>query len=283
MKHSLAIIFAVLTVATVIFLLKPVEEKHFAERRSHETSYERVIRTGTLRCAYINWKPYSLLDPNKPESPPIGTSTEIIEAAADKLGLKVEYVEEIGWGTIGEGFKTNRYDAVCTQMWPDKAKMRNFALSLPVFYSKIRLYGMETDSSRFKDDGIINTNSTRIAVIDGAMSQNLAEENFPNASLVRLTPSVSSAEYYLNVTTKKADLFIGDDDEVAAQKMANPALESVIPYKTITALPHVFAFPMDDMRLVYMMNTAIQQLQNDGTLKIIGQNYNLWAIPAGVH
>jgi ABC-type amino acid transport substrate-binding protein len=237
-----------------------------------ETTYERVMRTGVIRCAYISWKPHSLKDPNHPERPPQGSSIDIIEAIADRLNLKIEYTEEIGWGNIGEGFATNHYDAVCTQMWPDAPKMKNFLLSSPLFYSDVIPY-INSGDNRFQSLNDINQPSTRIAVLDGALTQNLAEKSFPNATLVRLSPTSSSAEYYLTLTTKKADIILGDADEIAVQKaIANLPIEKI--------LPHVFAFSGNDQRFASMMNEALSQLKTEGYMKDIATRYNLLARPA---
>ncbi len=245
-----------------------------------ETTYERVMRTGVIRCAYINWKPYSLKDPNHPERPPKGSSIDIIEAAADRLNLKIKYTEEIGWGNIGEGFVTNRYDAVCTQMWPDAPKMKNFLLSVPLFYSDILPYANLGDD-RFKSFNDINQPSTRIAVLDGALTQNLAEKAFPNAILTRLSPTSSSAEYYLTLTTKKADIILGDADEIAVQRAtANLAIEKIESIAPIRILPHVFAFPGNDQRFATMMNEALLQLKTERYMKEVASRFHLLARPA---
>lgn len=254
--------------------------KNIAQPKHKETTYERVMRTGVIRCAYISWKPYSLKNPNHPERPPQGSSIDIIEAVADRLNLKVEYTEEIGWGNIGEGFATNRYDAVCTQMWPDAPKMKNFLLSLPLFYSEILPY-INSGDKRFQSIDDINQPSTRIAVLDGALTQNLAEKSFPKATLVRLSPTSSSAEYYLTLTTKKADIILGDADEIAVQKaVANLTIEKIEGLKPIRSLPHVFAFSGNDQRFATMMNEALSQLKAEGYMKEIATRYNLLARPA---
>ncbi len=242
-----------------------------------ETTYDRVIRTGTIRCAYISWKPYSFKDPNEPEAPPHGSSADIMTALANRLGLKVEWTEEIGWGTIGEGFATGRYDAVCTQMWPDAPKLRNFQLGSAMFFSDIRPYATAAAASTLKANDI-DRPATRIAVIDGALSQNVVSEAYPKATQVRLAPSVSSGEYYLTLTTGKADLIVSDADELTAQEQAGLAPLALLPNApTLRVLPHVFAFPGDDLRFAAMMNQGLALLRADGFFRTVKNRYGLQA------
>lgn len=255
-------------------------KNHQQNTKPQETVYERVIRTGVIRCAYINWKPYSFKDPLHPELPPQGSSVDIISAIADRLDLRIEYTEEIGWGDIGIGFSTNRYDAVCTQMWPDSGKMKSFLLSTPLFYSDIFPYKNNGDL-RFRSPDTINQPSTRIAVVDGAFTEKLAKKVFPKATLVRLSPTSNSAEYYLNLTTKKADIILSDADEVAAQnEIAHLSIEKTEGIAPVRVLPHVFAFPGNDPRFAEMMDGALEQLKVEGYMKGIASRYHLFARPA---
>jgi len=73
-----------------------------------ETAYERVMRTKTLRCAYSVWRPFFSKDPNTGEIS--GVVPELFDKAAQDLGLKIEYTEEVNPAQMFEGFSTNRYD-----------------------------------------------------------------------------------------------------------------------------------------------------------------------------
>jgi ABC-type amino acid transport substrate-binding protein len=255
------------------FLLLPA----FVHPAFAETTYERVTRTGVIRCAYISWKPYSLKDPNHSEAPPAGSSVDIMTALANRLDLRVEWVEEIGWGTIGEGFATGRYDAVCTQMWPDAPKLRNFQLGRAMFFSDIRPYATAKTALTLSADKL-DQPGTRIAAIDGGFSQRIAIEAYPHATLVNLPPSAASGEFYLNLTTGKADITLSDADEIKAQEQEG--LTALIPVPnapTVRVLPHVFAFPGDDLRFAAMMNQGLAMLQSEGFFRIIKERYGLMA------
>jgi ABC-type amino acid transport substrate-binding protein len=262
--------YLTLALCLVIFTPKPAQS-------SEETTYERVMRTGVIRCAYISWKPYSLKDANQPDAPPQGSSVDIMTALADRLGLKIEWTEEIGWGTIGEGFATNRYDAVCTQMWPDAAKLRNFLLGTPMFYSAVRLYATQKAMSQLALDRL-NEPTVRIAVIDGALSEQVARQAYPLATLVRLPPTTSSGEFYLTLTTGKADVTLADADEIAAQREAGLTGLTMLPdAPALRVLPHVFAFPSNDLRFAAMMNQGLNILQAEGFFTATKQRYRLVA------
>src|ERR1700722_5764994 len=117
-----------------------------SQSSKQETAYERVTRTGTIRCGYVSWYPYFKKDLKTGE--PSGMNYEIMSAVGRELNLKVEWAEEVGWGNLGEGLKTGRYDAVCTSVGPDAAKAKNFTLSRPMVYSQFYPYA-RVDDNRF--------------------------------------------------------------------------------------------------------------------------------------
>lgn len=247
-----------------------------------ETTYERVLRTGVIRCAYISWQPYSVKDANHPDQPPQGSSVDIMTALADRLDLRIDWVEEIGWGTIGEGFATGRYDAVCTQMWPDAPKLRHFQLGVAMFYSALNPYALPTAATKLSASQL-DRPQTRIAVVDGALSERVARAAYPQATLVRLTPTTSSAEFYLTLTTGKADITIADADEIAAQEKAGLTALALVPTPApVRVLPHVFAFPGDDLRFAAMMNNGLALLREEGFFAGLRTRYHLQARAAGV-
>lgn len=119
-------------------------EKTGATESAKVSVYENVRNTGVLRCGYVNWKPYYYLDMENGGKQATGINVDLMNELAKVAGLKIEWTEEINWGNVGEGFKTNRYDAVCTTIWPDAAKIRNLNLSRPYFFTVARacLFGL---------------------------------------------------------------------------------------------------------------------------------------------
>src|SRR5580693_5757716 len=82
------------------------------ESAKAETTYDRVIRTGVLRCGYTPYSVGLMKDPNSGQLS--GIYYDVITRLADNLKLKVDWVEEVGWGSQIEGLNTNRYDLICS-------------------------------------------------------------------------------------------------------------------------------------------------------------------------
>jgi len=67
--------------------------------------YQRVIKSGTIRCGYGMFPPYCMKDPNTGKLS--GIFVEILNEAGKNLGLKIDWSEEVGWANIIQGIETN--------------------------------------------------------------------------------------------------------------------------------------------------------------------------------
>lgn len=89
-----------------------------------ENAYERVMRTGELRCGYAMSPPNLEVDPNSGEL--TGLERDIWDEIGKELDLKILWTEEVGWGNYIEGLRTGRYDAFCNQAWPTPARLKKY-------------------------------------------------------------------------------------------------------------------------------------------------------------
>src|SRR5438874_1363658 len=77
--------------------------------------YDRVMSSGVIHCGYVVYPPGLLKDPNTGKLS--GVFYDIMESAAKSLQLRLEWTEEVGWGSMIEGLQANRYDMICSPVW----------------------------------------------------------------------------------------------------------------------------------------------------------------------
>src|ERR1700733_12800080 len=73
-----------------------------------ESTYDRIKRTGTIRCGYTTWNPLFYIDPKTNEK--TGIFHDIMEEAGARLGVKIVWQEEIGWASITESGRNGSVD-----------------------------------------------------------------------------------------------------------------------------------------------------------------------------
>ncbi len=116
---------------------------------THETAYDRVMRTGTLRCAYIQWP--VLFVKNLQTGQFEGAYADIFAEIGKQLNLKVEWVEEVGTSNAFEGLKSGRIDAVCAPFTPNPQRARVTDFTVPVVYMPY-VAMVKANDTRFDND-----------------------------------------------------------------------------------------------------------------------------------
>ena len=114
-----------------------------------ESAFDRVKRTGILRCGYYVFPPVTLRDPNTRALSGMGVDT--IEQLLHGTGIKVEWAEEVDFGNWQAGLEARRFDAVCTPMWPEASLAREALFTRPILYSGINVYA-RGDDHRFDNN-----------------------------------------------------------------------------------------------------------------------------------
>lgn len=260
----LAVVVAVLASVVTFKVLGP----DVGAVQVKESAAERVVRTGVLRCSYGASPPNLSVDPNTKALS--GPTKDIVERMAKELELKVEWVEEVGWGNIAVGLDNGRYDAFCSNLWPDGPRRKNMELVTPFFYSPVYAFA-RVDDTRFDGNlARINQKDVRISAVDGDVTYNAAKADYPNAQVVGLPQTATSADFFENVTTGKADVGIVDKGTFEAYSASNPGkLKFVENVSATKVYPEQIGVGAGEVRLKLMLDGALQQLIDNGVIEAI--------------
>lgn len=235
--------------------------------------YDRVMKQGKIRCAYVVYSPGCLKDPNSSKLSGIGI--ESIEMVAKNLGLQVEFTEEVGWGTMLEGLETNRYDMIATPIWTNSNRARLVDFSRPIYYSPIYVW-VKAGDKRFSESNLdsLNSESHKIATVDGETAEVIATEDFPKAKKLSLTQLSGVEQVLLNISTGKADVSF-EEPAVALDFLAhNPGtIETISKNKPIRVFPNCWMFKRGQMEFKNMLDTALSQIINSGAAEKIIAKY----------
>lgn len=235
-----------------------------------ETAYERINRTGVIRCGYINWMP--VISKDTATGKMMGYWPQIMEALASAMGLKIEWTEELNLGTYLTDLNNGRYDLECAAGWPNAERGKYIYYTHPIVYSPLVPF-VRIDDTRF-DAGIeaLQQAGLTAAVVDGDTSQQVRRERFPNMKELSLPQLSTVQEYFVAVATGKADMTFSDFTGALDYLKNNPDKLKALPYQ-LRLVPQNIGVPQGDEKLLNMMNTATLQLLTDGTIERILANY----------
>ncbi|MCB9988092.1 MAG: amino acid ABC transporter substrate-binding protein [Rhodospirillales bacterium] len=239
--------------------------------RDKETSFERIQRTGKIRCAWATYEPATIVDPLTKKMS--GIYYEITNLVGEYLGFPVEWTEEVGWGEIIQGFKTGRYELFGSSLFPTPQRSVAANFSNPAYYSPIYVY-VRAEDKRFNSYDDVNQSNVRIACQDGDAIDSMIKISFPRVHRVSLPQMAQTKQRYFEVLTGKADATL--DEPVVMDKFIreNPgSLKRIAIPNPFRILPATLMFNDDDWRLKKMFDTAMFELYNAGIPQKIIEKY----------
>lgn len=236
-------------------------------------TYNRVLSTGIIRCGYLTYPPYCIKDPNTGTLS--GFFVDITEKVGQKLGLKIVWAEEVGYESLFEALRTDRFDLFASGLWPnaDRAQVGDF--SIPLFYSAVKAYGRK-DESRFTNLKTINSLAVKIAVIDSSMEDLIAKEDYPLAKRISLTQLSPFSQNLLNVITKKADITFAEPGVIKLFLKHNPnTLKDLAPSQLLRVFGNTFVFKQGQIEFKNMINTVLEEMLNSGEIEKLLNKYKV--------
>ncbi|MBN2415420.1 transporter substrate-binding domain-containing protein [bacterium] len=266
MKNLLIVLITILFVCT-----------QFACQQSPQTQgqkeslYARVLRTGEIRCSYASYPPYCIKDPNTGAMS--GIFVDVLEEIGKKLELKINWVEEVGWGTIFEGLESDRYDLFGAGLWQNSSRGKRGYFSKPLFYNGIRIW-VRANETRIKTLEDINSLEIRLTVQDGAMDAVIADTDFPKAQKLAIPQLNPWSDNLLNTISNKADVSLSELGPITEFLKKNPGtLKEVDIGRPLRVFANCYAFKMGEDKFKSMIDAAIDELVFDGTIEKILQKY----------
>ncbi|MBD9363353.1 substrate-binding periplasmic protein [Methylomonas fluvii] len=235
-------------------------------------AYEKIIQSGVIRCGYVAYPPGLIKDPNTGEI--TGVFPEVLEEAAKNLGLKVEWTEEVGWGTMVEGLQTKRYDIICSPVWPlsQRAKVADF--TQPIYFGGAEAYVRQGDDRFDANLEILNNSKYRIATIDGEVTEAIAQRDFPKANKLSLPQLTDISQALLSVAEKKADITFVEPFVAYDFIKTNPGkIRPARPGKPIRLYANTMMLRQDDTILRRTLDNVIDELVNNGFVDQVLRKY----------
>ena len=227
--------------------------------------HDQVIQSGTIRVGYVNVSVAFDVDPKTGEVS--GIFPDILREMAKNMGVRVEFVEEVGWGTMIAGLQTKRYDMMASPVWPNSSRARQTTFSNPLYYSAIGIWARESED-RFSPAGgwaSLNRPEVKIGAIDGSTAETIAITQFPDATLITYPELAAEGQLFLDVTSGKIDVFFEEPAKGLIYVKNNPGqIKNIASNHPVKVFPNVFMMPGGAYRMKEMIDTALAEVQNSG-------------------
>ncbi len=231
-----------------------------------ESVYDRVERTGTIRCGYISWPPFLIKDANTGKVS--GIFVDYLEALAKNLHLKIDWAMENGWGDFVEALNTDKIDAFCAGAWPNSERAVHADFIRPISYQAFSAF-VRAGDARF-DNNIARANSADVtaAEVDGSTNALVSNTDFPLSKKDQMPQTTEVANTFMEVETGKADITFMAIYPGAEFMANNPGkIQQVKLVHPLRAFGNVILIKPDQYRFKAMLDSATEELINSGQIE----------------
>jgi polar amino acid transport system substrate-binding protein len=250
--------------------MMPVGSTTVVSETKKESVYDRVMRTGVVRAGYFPWPTYFDVNPNTKEI--TGSSKELCDAVFKMLGLKVEYVEISA--NIVQDLENGKIDTRCADS-PWALQTVKYIDYTSAFYNIPNYIFARADEERFANYTDLNNQKVRFVGLDGDVSTELVQLNFPQATILTHPISVDTSQLLLNITTNKADVFIVDPAMVAIFNANNKdQLKPLFGDKIFALSPVSFSVKKGEDKWFQTLDYAVKMAHHIGLVDAILNRYD---------
>ena len=209
------------------------------------------------------WQPWSYHDESDTL---VGYDVEVSRAIAEKLGVEPEYVES-DWDSLFAGLDAGRFDIVCNgvEVTDERAKTYDFTTPYGYIHTALAVRKDNEDIKSFEDlKGKTTANSLASTYMELAESYGATVQGIDTLEETIQLLTAGRIDATLNADVSFYDyLNVHPDADFKLVAQTEDASHVAIPVRKGD----------DSASLLESINTAIEELRADGTLKALGEKY----------
>ena len=268
----LTIVVAALVASGVTFLL-PQQAEGPAPAATRESAYDRVMRTGVLRCGYFLYPRFFDINPNTGEKS--GLIFDLMSLIAEDLSLKVEWVKEVPLSEFAAALESGRIDAMCGPLGIIPSRLRASLFTRPFSYMPIYPVVRANDTRFDASLSALNSPEHTISAIEGQATGILARRIFPSAKLTEIIDMSGITGALNEVVTGKADVVFMDRPTFNDFISKNPGSLKIAGQDLLGVYATGMALPLGEHSLKALIDGAISYQIDSQVFASLVKKYQL--------
>jgi len=219
-----------------------------------------LMKSGTLTVGMnLQFEPEMYLDDN---NEPAGYDVDLLNALADKMGVKLDIVN-LDFDGLIPGLQSKKFDMVSVGLTAtdERKEVIDFSREYVPYVSVLAV--PEADEGPFTIDNY-NVSGNKITALQGSSGEQLAKDTFPDAEVEGLAQQNAAL---LEVATGRAQGSVLEDYILAQYTKSNPDQLKVAELPEPLAIGYgSWAVQKGNTELTDALDEFLCEAQNDGTL-----------------
>lgn len=195
----------------------------------------------------------------------VGYDVEIAEAVAEKLGVKVEFVET-NWDSLIAGLDAKRYDAVFNQVGITPERQEKYDFSTPYTVTRAALIVASDNDTITSFEDLKGKNAAQ------SLTSNYATLSESYGATITSTDGLFSKAIEL-IETGRADATINDELSFYDYVKQKPDAKIKIATTLDDASKNAVLIRKGNQTFVDAINKVLKELEDEGKLKEISEKY----------
>lgn len=233
---------------------------------SSSASEMKLVNSGTLTVGTSpDFPPFENLENDEI----VGFEVDLVNAAAEKMGLKVEY-KSMNFDSIIAAVEAGTQIDVGMSgfsVTPERAKEIDFTTS---FYTD-DLGVAVLKTGNFTSTDALKASGVKIAVQSGTTGESAMKENYPNAEVISYS---SSNDIFAALSAGQVDAACTNISVVGAM-LAGSYTDCTCVQKISSGEDYALVVSQENPALTKSLNEALAELQSDGTLDKLLEKWDL--------
>lgn len=259
----------------VILLFLFVSCSRTNQTSSNDDTLARVRASGQIDACYVVFPPSVIKDPKTAALS--GQDYDTLNMIAEKMNAKVVW-HETSYGNMIADVQTRRCDVLPQCVFANIPRALSIAFTEPPnsYFGESAL--VRKNDPRFqnvKDPFEFDKPDITVVVAAGESGDVWVKENFKHAKVKRMdVPSSDPNRFMVEVSAGRADVAITDAVSTAFYTREHPEVLDVFHGRQFALTPTGWVVRQDDVKWLHFLETALQFLDTQGTIRQLEHKYN---------
>lgn len=229
-----------------------------------------IAETKTIRCGYIPYEPFLIVDPNTKKLS--GIMVDYMNRVAEQNGYKIDFVAETPVEQIAPALNAGKIDVFCLPASPEKNWIK--VIDMPALMWGLPYYIYVDPKKTWTDETLA---LSRFVRVDGYVQSKLTDQFYPKSPRTELSAMASTAEQYDQIKYNKADAIINEPISAENYMRNNPGIMVRFGDKPIYAQPFYVVTQKGNAEMFDFIDRlfAAKNGNNRAVLKEVAKNYDI--------